>query len=241
MFNPLNLDENEIKDILEKKEKIDEFKYKKEVQEFKKRYGDYINELKQYERDERKKLSLNINELNNEIMDLKCVIKQLENDKINVENNIKIFLLEKDERLNDIKYENVYIKTKMENDFSIIMRKLENERKNKLNELELNYKKIKFDIEDIKTKKKIKELQLQNEKEQIKLNSQKKHYELDKELMAIKNKKKKIKESEKLKLNELHNIRIIETEKIKGEEKLIIKNLMYNRIKYELSTKITNN
>lgn len=241
MFNPLNLDENEIKDILEKKEKIDEFKYKKEVQEFKKRYGDYINELKQYERDERKKLSLNINELNNEIMDLKCVIKQLENDKINVENNIKIFLLEKDERLNDIKYENVYIKTKMENDFSIIMRKLENERKNKLNELELNYKKIKFDIEDIKTKKKIKELQLQNEKEQIKLNSQKKHYELDKELMAIKNKKKKIKESEKLKLNELHNIRIIETEKINGEEKLIIKNLMYNRIKYELSTKITNN
>ena len=227
MFNPLNLDENEIKDILEKKEKIDEFKYKKEVQEFKKRYGDYINELKQYERDERKKLSLNINELNNEIMDLKCVIKQLENDKINVENNIKIFLLEKDERLNDIKYENVYIKTKMENDFSIIMRKLENERKNKLNELELNYKKIKFDIEDIKTKKKKKE--------------QKKHYELDKELMAIKNKKKKIKESEKLKLNELHNIRIIETEKIKGEEKLIIKNLMYNRIKYELSTKITNN
>lgn len=241
MFNPLNLDENEIKDILEKKEKIDEFKYKKEVQEFKKRYGDYINELKQYERDERKKLSLNINELNNEIMDLKCVIKQLENDKINVENNIKIFLLEKDERLNDIKYENVYIKTKMENDFSITMRKLENERNNKLNELEQNYKKIKFDIEDIKTKKKIKELQLQNEKEQIKLNSQKKHYELDKELMAIKNKKKKIKESEKLKLNELHNIRIIETEKINGEEKLIIKNLMYNRIKYELSTKITNN
>ena len=59
--------------------------------------------------------------------------------------------------------------------------------------------------------------------------------------MAIKNKKKKIKESEKLKLNELHNIRIIETEKINGEEKLIIKNLMYNRIKYELSTKITNN
>jgi hypothetical protein len=119
------------------------------------------------------------------------------------------------------------------------MKKLKNEKKRKLNELELNSQKIKFDIEDIKSKKKIKKLNLQNEKDRIKLEFQKNCYELDNELMDIKNKQKIIKLSEKQKINKLHNIRIIETEKINGEEKLIIKNLMHNSIKYELSTIIT--
>ena len=168
-------------------------------------------------------------------MDLEYVIKKLENDKLNIENKNKIESMKNTEILNQVKYENEYFKTKMNNEFLITMQKLENERDNRLDELKLEYQKIKNDIEDIKEKKEIKKLAFLNKRDKINLEFRKKNYELDGELLDIKSKKKKIKIDEKLKLNKLNNIRTIETERINGEEKIIQKKMFYNQIKYNLS------
>ena len=236
MFNHINLDEKEIKDIFEKKDKIDEFKNLNQVKEFKKRYEDYINKLIKYEKDEKKFLSFYINKLDNEIMDLKYIIKKLENDKVNIENKMEIESMKNNEKLYSTKHENEFFKAKMSNEFLITITKLENERNKKLKALKLSYKKMEIDLEDIKNKKEIKNFQFQNAKDKLNLEFQKESYDLDSQLMDIKSEIIKNKICEELKINKLNNKRIIEREKINGDEKLFAKNLIYNQIKYELSS-----
>ena len=195
LYNPIDLDDEEISYILNQIEKIDKFNQTYEIDELNEKYKNYIEKLINNEKKEKKKLSFDITKLYNEILDLQYIVKKLENEKVNLEHKKQIEIKLNNEEIKKLKYNDEYTKTKMKNDYEITMKQLENDRNKRLNKLKLIYENMNIEMDNIKSQKD------------------------DNGLLDIKLSKKIVKKFEELKTIELNNKRILETEGINNEEK----------------------
>ena len=219
LYNPIDLDDEEISYILNQIEKRDKFNQTYEIDELNEKYKNYIEKLINNEKKEKKKLSFDITKLYNEILDLQYIVKKLENEKVNLEHKKQIEIKLNNEEIKKLKYNDEYTKTKMKNDYEITLKQLENDRNKRLNKLKLIYENMNIEMDNIKSQKDIKEINYKKDKIKLNLDFIKESEEIDNGLLDIKLSKKIVKKFEELKTIELNNKRILETEGINNEEK----------------------
>ena len=216
-------------DYLKKIHNIDKIKSEYEINKILRIFFEYVESKKNSIIKEKQKLLKENKNLNNEIEDIICDIKVLENEKNNLIYNSKLKIQKSLNSIEKMEKEYEYKKKMKVYEFESNKKKLENEKNNKINEIYLSFIKEKGIIDREKSKKEFSKKNAKLEYERIRdgiyFNFIKNKKELDCELYDINLNTMKYKSQKIIQMKTLNNFKNIELKKINNEKQLFLKEI----------------
>ena len=216
-------------DYLKKIHNIDKIKSEYEINKILRIFFECVESKKNSIIKEKQKLLKENKNLNNEIEDIICDIKVLENEKNNLIYNSKLKIQKSLNSIEKMEKEYEYKKKMKVYEFESNKKKLENEKNNKITEIYRSFIKEKGIIDREKSKKEFSKKNAKLEYERIRdgiyFNFIKNKKELDCELYDINLNTMKYKSQKIIQMKTLNNFKNIELKKINNEKQLFLKEI----------------